>query len=58
MGVYGNQVGLDLLGLYGGVSQSLGKTNGLGRDQATQLEKNIKFYYYIKIHSDILWTRI
>lgn len=70
MGVYGDQVGLDLkVGLSlqvgldlsggsGGVSQSLGKTNGVGRNHVTQLGKNIKFYYDVKMNSDILWTRI
>ena len=52
------QVGLDLSGGSGGVSQSLGKTNGVGGNHVTQLGKNIKFYYDVKMNSDILWTRI
>lgn len=62
-GVYGDQAGLDLRLSYSspsgvfGVFQSLGKTKrlvggGAGQDHITQLEKNIKFYYYSKMNSD------
>lgn len=45
-------------GLYDGISQNLGTTNGVERDHVTHLEKNIKFYYCIKMNSDKLWPRI